>query len=43
MKKNYKKYLPKFKNEEQEHEFWAKLSALDYFDAESVAFKDFFS
>jgi predicted DNA binding CopG/RHH family protein len=32
MKKNNKKDLPKFKNEEQEHEFWAKHSALDYFD-----------
>lgn len=32
MKKSNKKRIPKFKNEDQEREFWAGHSALDYFD-----------
>ena len=32
MKKTNKKRKPKFKNEDQEREFWASHSALDYFD-----------
>jgi len=32
MKKNNKKRIPKFKNEDKEHEFWATHSALDYLD-----------
>jgi predicted DNA binding CopG/RHH family protein len=31
MKKNNKR-IPKFKNEDEEREFWATHSALDYFD-----------
>lgn len=32
MKKTRKKRIPKFKNEDQERQFWATHSALDYFD-----------
>ena len=32
MSKNNKKRIPKFKNEQNEHEFWATHSALDYMD-----------
>ncbi|MFH1716890.1 MAG: CopG family antitoxin [Planctomycetota bacterium] len=32
MKKKNKKRIPKFKNEDEEREFWAAHSALDYFD-----------
>jgi predicted DNA binding CopG/RHH family protein len=32
MKKTNKKPIPKFKNEEEEHEFWATHSPLDFFD-----------
>ncbi len=32
MKKNNKKRVPKFKNEDKEREFWATHSSLDYFD-----------
>ena len=32
MKKTKKKRIPKFKNEDQEREFWATHSALDYLD-----------
>ena len=32
MKKSNKKRIPKFKNEDEEREFWAAHSALDYFD-----------
>ncbi|MCK4292414.1 MAG: BrnA antitoxin family protein [Planctomycetes bacterium] len=31
MSRTNKKRLPRFKNEEQEHKFWATHSALDYF------------
>lgn len=36
MKKTNKKRVPKFKNEDKEHEFWATHSALDYFDTRSA-------
>ena len=32
MKKTNRKRIPKFKNEEEEHEFWATHSPLDFFD-----------
>ena len=32
MKATNKKRIPKFKNEDQEREFWATHSPLDYFD-----------
>ena len=32
MKKTNKKHIPKFRTEDQEHEFWATHSSLDYFD-----------
>ena len=32
MKKRNKKHIRKFKNEDEEREFWATHSALDYFD-----------
>ena len=32
MKKNNKKRVPKFKNEDKEREFWTTHSSLDYFD-----------
>ncbi len=32
MKKTKKKQMPKFKNEDEERQFWATHSALDYFD-----------
>jgi predicted DNA binding CopG/RHH family protein len=32
MKKKKKKRMPKFNNEDQEREFWATHSALDYLD-----------
>jgi predicted DNA binding CopG/RHH family protein len=32
MKKTKKKRIPKFKDEDQEREFWATHSALDYLD-----------
>ena len=32
MKKTRKKRIPKFKNEDQERQFWATHSALDYLD-----------
>ncbi|HEW78895.1 MAG TPA: hypothetical protein ENH34_02865 [Phycisphaerales bacterium] len=32
MKRAIKKRIPKFKGEDQEHQFWATHSALDYFD-----------
>ncbi len=32
MRKNNKKRVPKFKNEQKEHQFWAAHSALDYMD-----------
>jgi len=41
MKKTNKKRAPKFKNEDEEREFWATHSPLDYFDvskAKKVAF-----
>ena len=34
--KKIKKKLPKFKNESQEREFWAKHSPLDYFDTDHI-------
>ncbi|HUV41797.1 MAG TPA: BrnA antitoxin family protein [Sedimentisphaerales bacterium] len=36
MKKNNKKRVPEFKNEDQERRFWATHSALDYFDTSSA-------
>ena len=36
MKKSNKKRIPKFKNEDEEREFWARHSALDYFDTSSA-------
>jgi predicted DNA binding CopG/RHH family protein len=36
MKKTKKKRIPKFKNEDQEREFWATHSALDYLDISRV-------
>ena len=36
MKKSNKKRIPKFKNKDQEREFWATHSALDYFDTSSA-------
>lgn len=33
MKKTNRKPIPKFKNEQEEHEFWATHSPLDFFDA----------
>lgn len=32
MKKTNRKPIPKFKNKEEEHEFWAAHSPLDFFD-----------
>ena len=34
--KNTRKKIPLFKNEDQEREFWAKNSPLDFMDANSV-------
>jgi len=34
--KNTRKKIPLFKNEEQEREFWAKNSPLDYMDMNAV-------
>ena len=36
MKKANKKPIPKFKNEDEEHRFWATHSALDYFDSSTA-------
>ena len=33
--KKMNKRIPKFKNEDEEREFWATHSALDYFDAKN--------
>ncbi len=41
MKKNNLKSIPKFKNEDQERDFWAKADTSQYFDfskAQKVAF-----
>jgi predicted DNA binding CopG/RHH family protein len=32
MKRNIEKKIPKFKDEDQEREFWATHSAMDYFE-----------
>lgn len=34
--KNLKK-MPRFKNEDEERNFWARHSALDYFDNENTS------
>ncbi len=36
MRKTNKKRIPKFKNEDEEREFWATHSPLDFFDKRSV-------
>ncbi len=35
------KKIPKFKNEDEEREFWATHSPLDYFDTERASRVDF--
>lgn len=35
MKKNNLKSIPKFKNEDEEREFWAKADATEYFDMDN--------
>lgn len=39
MKKQLK--LPKFKNEDEEREFWAKMNLADYFEPEDFQFVSF--